>query len=150
MISLYLKKGREKPVRMGHPWIFSGAIDHITGQGVPGDMCSIFTSQGEFLATGYYNPHSFICTRVLSFNNSFGSDELFSRIRRAAQERAGILNIATDSCRVVNSEGDFLPGLIVDKYGAGLVVQILTAGMERMRTEIIDALVSIMSPEFHI
>jgi len=148
MLSCNLKPGREKPVRSGHPWIFNGAIGSIKGQGVPGELCHIFSSKGEFLGTGYHNSHSAISIRVLTREKEFTAADIADRISRAVAARGSILNNQTDSCRLVNSEGDFLPGLIVDKYGSGLTIQILTAGMEMFRSDILNILEKSCSPSF--
>jgi 23S rRNA (cytosine1962-C5)-methyltransferase len=148
MLSCNLKPGREKPVRSGHPWIFNGAIGSIEGKGVPGELCHIFSSKGEFLGTGYYNSHSAISIRVLTREKEFSAEDIETRISRAVGARYGILSEQTDSCRLVNSEGDFLPGLIVDKFGKGLTIQILTAGMEMFRSDILKILEKTCSPSF--
>lgn len=148
MLSCHLKPGREKPVRMGHPWIFNGAIGSIVGNGASGELCHIFSSKGELLGTGYFNSHSTISIRVLTKGKDFTGTDIFSRIKAAVNARDRILNEQTNCCRLVNSEGDFLPGLIVDKFGDGLTIQILTAGMEKFRSDIINSLVNTCSPSF--
>ncbi len=133
---------------MGNPWIFSGAILKTEGNVKPGDICSVYSFKGDFLASGYYNPLSSISVRVLSFNDkAFTITELDSRINAAIDYRNPLLDEKSDCCRLINSEGDFLPGLVVDKYGPGFVIQILTAGMERFRKEIIETL-SRYKPQF--
>jgi 23S rRNA (cytosine1962-C5)-methyltransferase len=148
MIKIYLKRGKERAVSMGNPWIFSGAILKTEGNVKPGDICSVYSFKGDFLASGYYNPLSSISVRVLSFNDkAFTITELDSRINAAIDYRNPLLDENSDCCRLINSEGDFLPGLVVDKYGPGFVIQILTAGMERFRKEIIETL-SRYKPQF--
>ncbi len=149
MFDVILKSGKDKPVRMGHPWVFTGAISNITGDIESGGLCTVRSSSGDVLATGYYNSVSAIAVRILSFGKkTFDFSQLQSRISQAIQFRSNILNNSTDSCRLINSEGDFLPGLIVDKFGEGLVVQLLTSGMERFRNELIDILSIICRPSF--
>ncbi len=144
-----LKKGRDKPVRMGHPWVFSGAIWKVTGEGTPGALCRVVSGDGTPLGLGYYNRRSAISVRMLSLTgDSFSAGDLAARIETAVAHRAPILAGKTDSLRLVNSEGDFLPGLIVDRVADGLVVQILTAGMERMRATVVAALAQICRPGF--
>ncbi|MBN2718461.1 MAG: class I SAM-dependent rRNA methyltransferase, partial [Deltaproteobacteria bacterium] len=148
-VRVVLKKGREKPVRMGHPWIFSGAIERVHGHPQAGDSCQVVTAEGSHLGYGYYNAQSVISVRMLSTSNTaFDADALRRRIRHALSLRHNLVSNETDSCRLINSEGDFLPGLIVDKVGAGLVLQILTYGMERFREVIVESLASCCSPEF--
>jgi 23S rRNA (cytosine1962-C5)-methyltransferase len=149
MLFIHLKNGKDKPIRMGHPWVFSGAIARVEGRGEPGDLCSVVSSSGELLGSGFYNFHSTIRVRMLAKKGEpFNEDVLSQRIAGAAARRAAILDSGTDSCRLVNSEGDLLPGLIVDKYGAGLCIQIQTAGMERFRQHIIESLKRHCSPAF--
>jgi 23S rRNA (cytosine1962-C5)-methyltransferase len=151
MIKVYLKKGRDKPVRNGHPWLFSGSILKVEGASASskGEPCVVFSDSGAALGHGYYNPKSSITVRMLTKGDiAFGSEELKLRLSRAITVRNGIRASATDSCRLVNAEGDFLPGLIVDAYANGLSVQITTAGMERLRSEIIATLADLVAPAF--
>ncbi len=149
MISVVLKKGREKNVSRGNPWVFSGSIDRVIGTAQPGDMCNVRDAAGHLVGVGYFNRNSSITVRMLDWGTGiFGSATLRERIGRAVARRGPLLDHDTDSCRLINSEGDFLPGLIVDKCAEGLVVQILTAGMERMRQEVMGALLELCSPRF--
>jgi 23S rRNA (cytosine1962-C5)-methyltransferase len=149
MISIYLKKGRDKPLRNRHPWVFSGAIALVRGEVSPGDQCQVFNHDHVLLGTGYYNPHSSIAIRMLAYGNEeFTEKALCSRIEQAISIRNSIICDATDSCRLINSEGDLLPGLIVDKYGSGVCIQIVAAGMERYRSVIVESLNSIIKPAF--
>jgi 23S rRNA (cytosine1962-C5)-methyltransferase len=150
MLKVFLKKGREKPVLSGHPWIFSGAIRRIEGSGEPGELCVVMNEGNAVLGHGYYNAKSSITVRMLTAGSApFTLKTLEERLEQAIAAREGILREGrTDSCRLVNAEGDFLPGLIVDRYAGGLVIQINTAGMERMRAGIIEALASMCAPAF--
>jgi 23S rRNA (cytosine1962-C5)-methyltransferase len=149
MVQIKLKKDRDRPVRMGSPWIFSGAIESASGQALPGQPCVVAANSGETLGHGYYNPDSSIAVRMCTRGNvPFDTAVLRSRIASAIKMRTGILDNATDSCRIINSEGDFVPGLVVDRFGAGLCIQILTAGMERLRQNIIETLDDILKPQF--
>ncbi len=149
-MNIYLKEGRDKPVRNGHPWIFSGAVQRIEGGGTSGDPCRVLGASGAVLGHGYYNAKSAISVRMLTRGDTpFTDATLRSRIDRALAARQHVVDPAqTDSCRLVNSEGDFLPGLVVDRYGDGLCLQILTSGMERIRDEILGALTSRLAPAF--
>lgn len=137
---LTLKPGREKPVLNRHPWVFSGAVRQLEGAPAPGDLIQVSDSNGRFLAIAYYNPHSQIRARLLSWTDE-AIDEAFWR-RKIEQALAGrallALEPATNAYRLINAEADGLPGLIVDKYGDFLVMQCLTLGMDR-RKEIITA-----------
>jgi 23S rRNA (cytosine1962-C5)-methyltransferase len=148
LVEIILKAGKEKAVRQGHPWIFTGAIAEIKGSAESGDQCIVSSVKGETLGFGYYNALSAIAVRLLSFGSKkFDMSSLEKRISDALQLRK-FDNNTTDSYRLINSEGDFLPGLIVDKFGDGIVIQILTSGMERMRHEIIGYLTTICKPTF--
>ncbi len=139
-----LKKGKEKALQNRHPWIFSGAIDEIDNTLTPGDLIEVLSSKKEYLATGYFNPHSQISVRVLSFSNQKIGQEFFEkRIKDAIYLRSNYFKENTNAYRLIHSEGDFLPGLIVDRYGDFLAVQFLTAGMDRFR----DVIAGILSEE---
>jgi 23S rRNA (cytosine1962-C5)-methyltransferase len=150
MLKIRLKKGRDKPVRGGHPWIFSGSVDSVEGEGAPGEPCTVIASSGEPVGTGYYNSRSSICVRVLSRGpEPFAESHLVARIDRAVGLRGGLARSGdTDAFRLVNAEGDFLPGLVVDAYGGGLCVQVLTAGMERLRASVLSHLEKTLRPRF--
>jgi 23S rRNA (cytosine1962-C5)-methyltransferase len=161
-MNVRLKPGKDKPVRNGHPWVFSGAVARVDGDIDERDrLCAVCDAKGERLGIGYYNDKSAIRVRMLSVDGTqsaapattFSASDLRDRIRRSidTRKKIGVLTAGangTDSCRLVNSEGDFLPGLTVDKYGDGLCVQIGTAGMECRRKIIIDALSDIVNPAF--
>ena len=152
MIVVHLQKGKDKPIRMGHPWVFSGAIGRVEGEGASGggEICDVVAAGGERLGCGFFNSNSTIRVRMLTFggNDPFDHDVLARRIADAVALRGPILTDGTDSCRLVNSEGDRLPGLIVDKYGTGLCLQVLTAGMERFRPLILDTLKRCCAPHY--
>ena len=146
---LYLKPGREKPVRNGHPWIFSGAVERIVGYEQPGQTADVYSHDGQFLGRGYVNTRSQIVCRLLTREQEpIGRDFFAARIRRAYSLRREFLSPFTDAFRIVNSEGDFLPGLVVDAYANGLVCQFLTAGMERWRGTVLGILQELLSPDF--
>jgi 23S rRNA (cytosine1962-C5)-methyltransferase len=149
MLTVYLKPGREKPVRMGHPWIFSGAVARVLGNGDPGELCAVVSAKGDSLGIGFYNVNSAIRVRMVGrAGEPFDDNALGHRIAAAVERRTAILDENTDSCRLVNSEGDRLPGLVVDRYASGLCLQILTSGMERLRPSIVSALEKTCSPAF--
>ena len=150
MLKVHLKKNREKPIVNGHPWIFSGAIAKVEGGGTAGAACRVFAAGGEVLGHGYYNAKSSISVRMLTRGDApFDDAVLTNRLECARKLRAKILSAPdTDSCRLINAEGDFLPGLAIDKYASGLCMRITTAGMEAWRGGIIDRLASLFSPAF--
>ncbi len=146
---LLLKSGKEKSIRQGHPWIFSGAVHHLDGVAVPGDSLDVCDAQGRFLARAYYNPASSIIARVFSFleNEEWGYTILRQRIAAAYQRRSRLRSAQNTMQRIVASEADLLPGLIIDRYGSWIVFQILTLGMERVRNDIIRAICDELEPE---
>ncbi|MFP4680405.1 MAG: class I SAM-dependent rRNA methyltransferase [Chitinispirillaceae bacterium] len=148
ILKVFLKKGKDKLVRMGNPWVFSGAVARTEGEYGRKRLCGVYDHRGESVGTGYFNSKSAIRVRMLTRKGDFTVHDLGSRIKEAVLRRAGLLSDHTDSCRLVNSEGDFLPGLVVDKYGEGLCIQIGTAGMECWRSDIVDTLVRELSPAF--
>jgi 23S rRNA (cytosine1962-C5)-methyltransferase len=147
---IILKSGREKSVLNRHPWLFSGAIGRVEGNPQPGDLVQVMDGNGRFLATGYYNPHSQIRVRLLSWQGDEPIDAGFwhGRLQQARHNRQ-LLNLepATTAYRLVNAEADGLPGLIVDKYGDFLVMQSLTMGIERQKETILAALNQLWQPQ---
>jgi 23S rRNA (cytosine1962-C5)-methyltransferase len=143
-----LKANREKPLLQRQPWIFSGAIKSVKDYHAKGELCTVHSATGTLLGTGYYNDSSSIAVRMLSFgDHPFTRVTLESRLAAACDRRRTILCQTTTTCRLVNSEGDFLPGLIVDRFDSVLVVQFLTAGMEQFRANVVDWLRANCSPQ---
>jgi 23S rRNA (cytosine1962-C5)-methyltransferase len=141
MQRLYLKQGRERPVLNGHPWIFSGAIERIEGAPDEVGVADVFDCKKNWLARGLYNPKSQIRVRVLTWQKDEIDGDFFARrLRQAFALRHQYLSGSTNAYRVVNGEGDFLPGLIVDRYAGFLVCQFFTAGMAMFKDDILDAL----------
>lgn len=135
---LILKPGREYPVNLGHPWIFSGAIAKTVGSPVDGDLVEVYNTQGEYVCSGHYGTRG-IALRVLSRTKieSFGSF-LESRIFEASKLRDSLQLNATDSYRVVNAEGDGLSGLVVDRYADTVVIEIHSEGMQNASAQIVE------------
>ena len=148
MISrLVLRPGRDHRVRGGHPWIFSNEIKDLIGDHEKGDAVEVFSAKGVFLGTAYFNPHSLISARLLSrAREDIDAPDFFrDRIATAARRRA--FHYSTEkTLRLVFGESDFLPGLVVDRYGEVLVVQFLTAGIDRRRESIVAALQDLYAP----
>lgn len=146
---LHLKPKREKPVRNRHPWIFSGAIARIEGDVAPGDLVTVVDSHGRFQATAYYNPHSQIQARILSWDEDEPIDDTFwqGKLKRAIAGRKLLaLEPETTAYRLVNAEADGLPGLIVDKYDDFLVIQCLTLGIDQRKELLIQLLADLLQP----
>ncbi len=148
MQRIFLKKGRERPVLGGHPWIFSGAIERAETAADAGPVADVFDYQGRWLARGLFNPKSQIRVRVLTREKEEIDAAFFSRrIAEAAALRERLVSPATDSYRALNGEGDFLPGLVVDRYGGFLVTQFYTAGIDALKNIVIEALASALAPK---
>jgi 23S rRNA (cytosine1962-C5)-methyltransferase len=148
MNSIYLKQNKTKAVHNRHPWIFSGAIKKKDPGISDGDIVAVCDEAGGRLGFGYYNSKTQIAVRMLSFGErEFTDNYLRELIRAAAAKRTGnpILR-DTGSYRLVFSEGDSLPGLIIDSYGGHLVMQILTRGMDRLRETITGMLIEELRP----
>jgi 23S rRNA (cytosine1962-C5)-methyltransferase len=143
-----LKKGKEKPLLRGHPWVFSGAVAKMEGEVSPGEIGEIYSTEGKFLGIGHLNPHSQIVFRLLTQKKEDLKIDFFrQRLSKAASLREIWLKGKTNAFRMVNGEGDFLPGLIVDCYGKIFVLQCLSAGMERLKGLLTDLLVSDFLPQ---
>jgi len=146
MLNVFLKSGRERPILNGHPWIFSGAIESVEGPTKAVGVADVFDCKKNWLARGLYNPKSQIRVRVLTWQKEAIDRDFFARrISQAHAFRQRYLSDATDAYRVVNAEGDLLPGLIVDRYANFLVCQFFSAGMALFKDAIIDTLSSLDS-----
>ena len=130
---IVINVGREKSLLRKHPWIFSGAVKSSAGA-VSGDIVAVVAEDGRFLAYAGYSEHSQIVARVLSFMESDSIDENFFRHRvRAAVARRAEMATSTNAMRLIHAESDGLPGVIADRYGDVVVLQLLTAGIEFQR-----------------
>ena len=145
---IILKKGKEKPLLRGHPWVFSGAVAKIEGDVSPGDVGEVYSKEGQFLGVGHLNPRSQIILRLLTQKRELIGLPFFKeRISKAVALRERWLRGKSNAYRIVNGEGDFLPGLMIDRYGEMFVLQCLTAGMERLKTTITDLVVHEFLPQ---
>ncbi len=149
MNEIILKKGKEKAVLQRHPWVFSGAVEKVDGKPENGEIVRTIDSKGNFLAYGFYNNQSRVVLRLLEWDDAVFIDENWwrKRIQTAVNNRKTVLNDTTNTCRLIFSEADFLPGLIVDKYEDHLSVQILTSGMEKVKEIWIDELRNLLQPK---
>jgi 23S rRNA (cytosine1962-C5)-methyltransferase len=142
-----LKRGREGPVRGGNPWIFSQAIERIEPSVEAGALVTVHDASGALLGTGYCNPATTIAIRMLAWGETPAIEELVARRLKSALElRRRFIRDDTNSYRLVNGDGDGLSGVVVDRFGDVLVVQILTAGADRMRATIVAALNDLLHP----
>jgi 23S rRNA (cytosine1962-C5)-methyltransferase len=150
MIEVILKKGKEKAVLHRHPWVFSGAIEKVNGKPANGDIVKLIDAKGAFMAYGFYNDQSRVALRLLEWDEAVAVDEQWFRekVAVAVAGRSSLLVAGvTNTCRLIFSESDYLPGLIVDKYADHLAVQVLTSGIEKMMPCIIDELQRLLKPE---
>ncbi len=147
--ALKLKKNEERRIRAGHLWVFSNEVNTKETpfeQYQPGQLVDVQASNGKSLGLAYVNPASLICARMMSRDPKYPPDQslLVHRIKVALSLRETYFD--KPYYRLVYGESDFLPGLVVDRYGEILVVQISTAGMEVMKNEIVAALDKVLRP----
>ena len=150
MFDVILKKGKEKAVRHRHPWLFSGAIESVNGKPANGEIVRLLDEKGGFMAYGFYNSQSRVALRLLEWDENVVIDEDWFRkkVAVAVASRSNILaDGTTNTCRLIFSEADYLPGLIVDKYADYLAVQVLTSGIEEVLPVIIDELQRLLKPK---
>jgi 23S rRNA (cytosine1962-C5)-methyltransferase len=143
-----LKRGREGPVRGGNPWIFSQAIERIDPPSPEaGALVTVHDAAGALIGMGYCNPSTTIALRMLAWGQAPAIEELIARRLKGALElRRRFIRDDTNCYRLVNGDGDGLSGVVVDRFGDVLVVQLLTAGADRMRAIIVDALNDLLHP----
>lgn len=140
MAQVYLRKNEEHRLRQGHLWVFSNEIAKLEGEALNGDLVELFDSRNNFLGTGFYNKNSLIAVRLLSRSKIEDLESFFGeRILRAFNLRKSLYP-RRESFRLVFSESDFLPGLIIDKYNNTYVLQVYSFGMQKNIEKIISAL----------
>jgi 23S rRNA (cytosine1962-C5)-methyltransferase len=145
MKKLILKSGREKSLKRRHPWIFSGAIARVEGEPKAGDTVAVNAADGTFLAMAAFSPQSQIRARVWDWHEfEIDSKFLEGRVAQAAHARAALASgAAGDVLRLIHGESDGLPGVIADRYGDTVVLQLLSTGAEHWRGVIADALAAL-------
>ncbi|MBQ9665818.1 MAG: class I SAM-dependent rRNA methyltransferase [Bacteroidaceae bacterium] len=146
MKSIFLKRGKDESLRRFHPWIFSGAIHHISEEPQEGEIVQVFTSENEYIATGHYQIGS-IMVRVLSFENEPIDQHFYEKklaIALDVRHRIGVIGGNNNTYRLVHGEGDNLPGLVIDIYGTTAVMQAHSVGMHIDREIIAKALKVVM------
>jgi len=145
--TVILKRNRARPVLQRHPWIFSGAIERVEGEVADGDVVEVHDAGHNWLARGTLNRRSQIAVRLLSWHRDEVVDRAFwrRRLERAIAARQTLAaDPTTTAYRLVHAESDYLPGLIVDRYGEWVVVQFLTLGIERWKEELVGLLVDLV------
>ena len=142
VLDVVLHPGRERSLRRRHPWVLSGAVARVEGEAAAGAWARVRSAEGETLGFGHWSPASQIRVRLLAFDKEPPGDELLAeRVARAVARRASDPLLAdTDAVRLVNAEGDGLPGLVADRYGDVVVAKLSTAGMALRRELVAVAL----------
>jgi 23S rRNA (cytosine1962-C5)-methyltransferase len=142
-----LKPGKERPVRFGHPWVFSGAIDGLDPAIAPGTTVTVHAADGTFCGRGYVNPRCVITGRMLTrIDEPIDAAFIARRVATACLLRRALVPPETDAYRVINGEGDFLPGVVADRYGDVVVLQCLTAGADQLKGLLVAALQDVLRP----
>ncbi len=142
-----LRSGEDRRVRGGHPWVFSNEIASYEGAFEDGDVLDVLDSRGAFLGRAYVNRHSLIAARVLTRGRDPIDTAFFvRRFERAKRLREGVYP-GEQAVRLVYGESDQLPGLIIDRYGDVLSVQVLTRGMESQAVAIREAITQVWAPK---
>jgi 23S rRNA (cytosine1962-C5)-methyltransferase len=145
--ALILKKGREKPVIRRHPWIFSGAVDQVVGDPKSGETVLIRDSSGKKLARAAFSPKSQIRARIWSWDVEENiTPAFFQKKLEASLDYRKSLEVASSGVRLVHAESDGLPGIIIDQYGDYLVIQLLSAGADLWREQIVQILQELIQP----
>ena len=145
MYIVTLKRNEEKDKLAGFPWIYANEVSKIEGKDIQGSIAKVVSFDNKFIGYGFINHASKIIVRILSYNEDALLDNfIYDRIKEANERR--IQMGYSNNYRAVFSESDMLPGLVVDKYGDYLSIQILTLGMEIRKQEIIDSLVKVFKP----
>ncbi len=143
MLIVQLKQKKEVPVIHGHPWIYSGAVDKVQGEPEKEHLCRVLNARGQFECQGTYNPISQLAVRVLTLGKETIDKAFFeARIKSALALRRRIIPEDTTCYRLINGEGDRLPGLVVDRYNDMLVLQAITPFMEEIKQDLVDILKS--------
>ncbi|MBT7859949.1 MAG: class I SAM-dependent rRNA methyltransferase [Gemmatimonadetes bacterium] len=144
-----LRRGAERLLIKGHPWVFSGAVTRRSDDCEPGCIVDVTNDAGRFIARGYFNPHSEIAVRIFTRRQEVEIDTAFLRQRIEASVRLRddnpLLHGVTSARRLIHGESDGLPGLILDDYNGWLVMQIHTLGMEKLRAQILESLQSVIT-----
>ncbi len=146
MLKVYLNKGEEKRILEGHPWVFSNEVKGFDGEIKAGSICDVYSYNERYIGRGFFNSNSKIMVRILCHNQEDINKEFFrNRIIKANNFRRSMG--LDDNYRVIFSESDGIPGLIVDKYGDYLSIQIMCLGLENFKQDIIDILVEVFKPK---
>ena len=146
---VHVVDGRQKKLIHGHPWVYGNEIASVEGEPQDGGLVTVVDFRGRYMGTGFYNSRSLITVRLLTKRREEITDELIAgRVRQACDYRRYVLTReGTDSCRLIYGEADRLPGVICDRFGGVIALQILALGMERYTQVIADALIEHEKPD---
>jgi 23S rRNA (cytosine1962-C5)-methyltransferase len=150
MAKVFVKHRRARPFWFGHPWVFAGAVDRVRGQVRDGDVVELCDDQGQLIGHGFYNSKSQIRVRLVSlwFEGPVTRELILERVDRALDLRRDLLRLdaVTNAVRLIHSEGDGLPGLVADRFGDHIVVQVTSRGIAAFVQDIVGRLVERLSP----
>ena len=146
---VHVINGRQKKLLQGHPWVYGNEIERVEGDVVDGELVTVVDFRGRYMGTGFYNSKSLITVRLLTHRSEEITDSLIAaRVKAACDYRRFVMNRpGTDSCRLIYGEADRLPGVIADRFGDVIVLQVLALGMEKYTQVIADALVACENPK---
>ena len=146
---VHVINGRQKKLLQGHPWVYGNEIERVEGETVDGELVTVVDFRGRYMGVGFYNSRSLITVRLLTHRNEEITDELIAaRVKAACDYRRFVMNRpGTDSCRLIYGEADRLPGVIADRFGGVIVLQVLALGMEKYTQVIADALIACEKPD---
>ena len=146
---VHVINGRQKKLLQGHPWVYGNEIERVEGEIEDGGLATVVDFRGRYMGTGFYNSKSLITVRLLTHRQEKITDELIaSRVKAACDYRRFVMSRpGTDSCRLIYGEADRLPGVIADRFGGVIVLQVLALGMERFTQVIADALLACEKPD---
>ena len=146
---VHVINGRQKKLLQGHPWVYGNEIERVEGDVVDGELVTVVDFRGRYMGTGFYNSRSLITVRLLTHRSEEITDSLIAaRVKAACDYRRFVMNRpGTDSCRLIYGEADRLPGVIADRFGGVIVLQVLALGMEKYTQVIADALVACEQPK---
>lgn len=141
-----IRRGSQHRIENGHPWVYQTEVDHIEGEVEPGGLVDVVNHRNYYIGRGYINPRSKILVRLLTREPETIDRAFFrERLERAWRYRQKVVK-EPEYCRLVFSEGDFLPGLIIDRFGDHFVLQTLALGIDRHKDLLVDLLVELFHP----
>ena len=145
---VHVINGRQKKLLQGHPWVYGNEIERVEGEIADGELVTVVDFRGRYMGTGFYNSRSLITVRLLTHRQEEITDALIAaRVKAACDYRRFVMQReGTDSCRLIYGEADRLPGVIADRFGGVIVLQVLALGMERYTQVIADALIACEQP----